>query len=516
MPVTFTGITGIRAARLTFSRGISPSAFCLWVVPQDGIDVASGTLTISQDSGVVQLLDCAVTSCFMTKRRDVQYGPPVMTVWGLDRRWKWQFGSISGTYNTRIPPTLTANGKNVQQLMTLCLQAMGESGFDVSQAPQDLFPEVRWNGIAPALALADLCDRTACEVVLNWATNRVEIWQLGTGSTVTETSSVMPRFRFVPRTNVPSQVEVQGGESLYQHRLKLRAIGRQGSLQEKLLNDVDWKPTNGFANEHFNFPNVSSSPTGSAAVNQSLALATAWRQYKVVGQEGGDLKVPNCPVIVGSVSQYALKDYILFNSLDTSNNYQLLPHYVEGDYWQYADLPTNASNQVFVGPSTLYADRQIVEFPYPVVKLGSSGGIEEPTLYLQVAYAVKDTVGNPHRITKSLNLGGSGGKLILRRPEIFAAYTSSSNTEAQAYSECDKYLALFQRKFANPLAVEATFPGIRDYTLDGNIAQVTWSYDYRQPPRTTVCEQEELDVGAVDRKERRRRELLQYLMEKYS
>jgi hypothetical protein len=149
--------------------------------------------------------------------------------------------------------------------------------------------------------------------------------------------------------------------------------------------------------------------------------------------------------------------------------------------------------------------------------------IEEPTLYLTTSYRVKSTTGSVVHVVKSGNTSVTGGgTLILRRPEVFASYkstytagnsTGQSSTKDQAETELQQYVSIFQQRYSSAQASELTYPGIIAGNLNGVVAQCRWSCGVNREPFTMACEHEELDVSAVPRTERRRREILRQIAE---
>lgn len=151
-----------------------------------------------------------------------------------------------------------------------------------------------------------------------------------------------------------------------------------------------------------------------------------------------------------------------------------------------------------------------MQFPRPMIKFSSSGAFGEPTLYLTTSYRVRDIYGQFAGIYRYGSVGGSGGDLILNRPEIFSIYSTSSvpgaqsNTESQAIAEADQYVQIFLQKYSNPVSSEITYPGLLSGSLDGNIAQITWEYSVNYLPRTVVYEGDALDLAAPSTAENRR------------
>ena len=80
----------------------------------------------------------ALASCKLDNLR-LEWGAQG-TLWHLsffDRRWKWRFGQIGGRYNLYNPDQSlnTSTEKSPQLLASLCLEMMGETGYDVSNLP---------------------------------------------------------------------------------------------------------------------------------------------------------------------------------------------------------------------------------------------------------------------------------------------------------------------------------------------------------------------------------------------
>lgn len=501
--VSYGGLN-IRGMEFTLNRGITPSVATLFVVPFDQLDVPPGDLRFGVDGNDITLTNCAVASCNRRIRYDGKW--ELWAVQVMDRRWMWEnAGAISGTYNDHLQGIGAL--KTAAYLMSLCLQALGENNADLSRAPQTVYPYVSWDSTNPALALEELCERCACEVVLNPLSDQVEIWPLGTGrSSPTGLSEVTPKYRFVPRAYVPSAIEVRGGAALFQYRLLLEAVGRGTNLVQG--KSPDWMYGVNPKYENFNWPSVTNT------VGSELALESGWRYYRVKGQENGGLNVPGLSFPIQNTSQYVLKDFILYTAYDDRTQlYQRIDPYIEGNFWTYSDLPSN-SVQVYIGGFKLWPEKNLLRTDQPLVAVDGNGYITEPTLYLQVGYNVKDVYGTPIGLNWTANVGGTGGRMIIRRPECFAAYAATGNTEAFIGQELAGYAQLFYQKYQQPYASELTYGGMILGTLDGNVAQATWTIHPTKGVRTQVCEQEELNTTAVSAKERMRREWLRRLIDK--
>jgi hypothetical protein len=151
--VTFRGVEAHLDCQFTLTHGIAPSQMQLRIPPTPSIE-QGGTLALNFGGTQITFPQCRVDRVDAARNAD---GLMVWTLTILDRRWKWkECGKISGYYNVRegenenaaagIPKQIKkGTEKNLRALMKLCLEAMGEKGFNISKVPDDVFP--RSNGI---------------------------------------------------------------------------------------------------------------------------------------------------------------------------------------------------------------------------------------------------------------------------------------------------------------------------------------------------------------------------------
>lgn len=505
--VTFGQLGGIRGLNFSLSRGVAPSCFNLYIKPQDELDEGVQTLAWGSNSPL-SLSGCVLSDAFIRKNYDNKW--PTWSVIGFDRRYRWRFYPVSGDYNRRKPDgTLdTSTQKTPAELATLLGAALFET-IDTSRMPEGVFPRSLWRNQRADLALQALCDYVACEVVLNPINDRVEIWPLGLGgSSPTGASEILPKYRFYNRKDIPSRIEVHGGGSTYQSKLQLRTVMRNDNNDQKLITNWEALPYASVGAESpFSFPSITST------VRRSNAYEGYFRDFRVTGQQDGTTQVPNCPVAVTKMDQYILNDYLLDSEKDLEGFARPLPMYLSGDYYAYTDLPNNTSDARWTGGYGWFPERKVVHTDFPVFKLDSTGKYQEPAFFLNTSYRVKDANGQVVHIVRSGNVGGAGGALILNRPELFAAYSPTVNTEAQANTEADKYVELFRKKYQDPAASEMTYGGIYNVSPDGRIAQVRWDIMHTLGSRTSLYENFEGDTSSVGYNERRRRLALERLQE---
>ena len=177
---SFPGIRIILSASMTFSDGISPSTCTIRFPPDEEITEQVGTLKFTYGDEVIEFPEAGIV--FNSLKADASGQE-----WSIqiqDRRWKWQYGIISGIYNLRksdgrLDPVLPR--KTPQELATLLLDAMGEVGYDVSKLPNKSRPETAWTTANPAKELASLCESLSCRIVLG-LDNKVRILVDGEGA----------------------------------------------------------------------------------------------------------------------------------------------------------------------------------------------------------------------------------------------------------------------------------------------------------------------------------------------
>jgi hypothetical protein len=298
--VTFRGVQAHLEVQATLSHGIAPMQVMIRVPPTFGIE-EGGTLIFRYGNVVIPFFNCKVDRIDAAKNAD---GLMVWTLTILDRRWKWkECGQVSGYYNVRegentssfagIPRQVKkGTEKNLKQLMALCLDAMGERGYDLSRVPTDQFPEVEWDFDLPAEALAKLADKQQFRIVFNWARDRVEIWPDGEGQLLTTQRTQEYQITADPPER-PDQLVFVGSRALWELDLPLEPVARDANGNYWPLNSrripylPDVTPINGnyfwqtdltFFNAIFDTP-----VTGVDGVYtyRDLARADVFRKYRI-------------------------------------------------------------------------------------------------------------------------------------------------------------------------------------------------------------------------------------------
>lgn len=296
---TFPGITHAKELEYTQALGVRPSIVSMRCIPQATNIAATGTVTITYGVGVLTLPNCLVDSGRIVL--DAAHGF-LMSIPAFDRRWKWErYPPISGYYNIRRQGVaVVATQKNLQQLMTLLLNAIGETSAVVSAVSTSIYPEVRWNAHAPHLALQELMTEYGYDVALGFGEEPVTIVQRGVGASLNIVGGMLVSSGVDPKTR-PQYVRTVFGDSRAQARFKLVAVGKDTDGAWRELDDLSYQPFGGWSAENpYLLPNVQSSQT---EATYKLAISTVFRAYRIDKFADGTLNTPDGDGTLGSIEQ---------------------------------------------------------------------------------------------------------------------------------------------------------------------------------------------------------------------
>jgi hypothetical protein len=511
--IQFPGIRQWLSARFTLSHGITPSTCVLQIPWQDLSTAEGGTLSLTFAGTRLDFPNCKVDKAKL--------------VWGesgwlievtiLDRRWKWAFGAVNGSYNlidlatwnTGAPPPVdVATAANARQLAVLCLQAMNETVYDVSALPVDAFPPVTWEDANPAKALSDLAQQFGCRVVLTTA-NSVLIARTGQGA-------ALPAGQFVEQSltvdppEVPDSITVSCGPTLYEDLLPLTAVGEDTDGTIKPINQLSYMPAGGWAAENpLTFAGVSTSGIY-GTVPRELALKSVYRWYGLYIGPNSKLQL-NCyqPPITQVGQLLPLNDVRVAQGTVNGQSYQLPAVVVgssfnllnPGNSWMSPASANSAINAVLeVPPFSLDRARGIVKFREPVMIRNPPGTPQNVTLgpaqlWLLTSFSIRDATWSWVRYRQTQQIPGAHwntGTRILRHEEVQQTVQANYEmlkpvkgsvqqflglTTTLDQTEINYYLAAALAEYDQPPPQEVLYPGILAVSPDGAIEQVTWTID---------------------------------------
>ena len=486
---TFPGIESIRAVEFALGHGISPSVGTIEMLPQDFPPEMGGTLTLSDGTNFVEFQDCRLDAPF---GRWQPNGARTITVKVMDRRWKWQFGDIYGRYNFRDSGNnLTINSeKTPRQLATLLLDAMNETGYDVSSLPNDTRPEVDWIGDNPAEQLNELAESLGCRVVLK-LDNTVALLPLGTGSSL-PVQFVITRTEGFDPAEVPETLKVISGPVRFQQKFQLEAVGKDTDGSIKPIDDLSYAPAAGWEKESPYYPLMSSTNTDAKA----LAQETVWKWYRIVGPDlADDVLDPDGDFVTDKLRDILpIDDFLVDQETDPDGNLIPMKAFVEGSYWEMDPGKTDPTNTTtttykkYKGSFSIDRERGIVMFSDFVVKITGSEWVPA-VLYLTCSFNARDkTTRQTIRYFRTRNPTNGipdTGTQVIRRDEIIptlkvtynssGAATGSTVNLTDIQDEADYHLDAAEAAYQDIAAEDGEYAGIFPVSPDGAIQQVTWS-----------------------------------------
>lgn len=539
---SFPGILQMLDASISIEHGISPGVATLTIVPQDGLATEVGTLIFSFGGASLQFPNCKVDQASFERNAQGD-------VWRLsllDRRWRWRFGQISGTYNARQDNFSLQRGEHgsidtertPQQLAVLCLEAMGEAYFDVSHLPNESRPSVEWDCEVPAEALAALCDSLGCRIVLE-LDGRVAIRRTGVGAVLDLTGALEGGAVFNP-PEMPDAIAVACGPSRYQVDFRLEAVGieaadSQGAETLLPIDELSYKPTGGWSRADVPFFHQVD------AAFKPLAQKSVFRYYRIrtpleiPGYDGPEGSQVGCLEQILPIEDEQIEQAV--ENAQAAN----VPASVFGVWYPQGDDVANSApsltpapspaegappaDSVYQGAYAIDTARGLVIFNEPVYRnthSSATGGVGYEVVVGPAELVLRAACRVKHPATSALarhvrtratgSLLGTSARYV-RHEEIVLAHTprySESYTlldvatnVANVNQAADDFLDVAQQEYQSTFPQTVRYPGIVPVVLDGAIQQVSFHVG-RSGATTTVARHNERSRMAMTHGQRRR------------
>lgn len=309
----FPGITGILSVSAGLSHGISPGTISITTTPQPSFAASDGDLVMTCGNDRIVFHNCRVDKGSL----QLDANQAVIGFTLIDRRFRWRWGEISGLWNQRLAiegQVQSETLKTPQELAKLCLQAMGERRYDVSQLPNATRPLVNWDHDNPAQALADLCESLGCRVVLK-LDDSVAIVRTGVGIMLPKDGATQDSITIDP-PDAPDSIKLVGGASRYQGDFLLEAVGLDLDGSVRRINELSYAPANGWVGTNpENFVGLKDNKKA-----RTLALQSVFRWYRIpfspLAVDGGPFYLPGYGR-VRSVGQLFLENEQVLVNLQT-------------------------------------------------------------------------------------------------------------------------------------------------------------------------------------------------------
>jgi hypothetical protein len=510
----FPGIEAVESADYTRSHGRTPGVCTIKCRPQRAEPSPRGTLQILYGSSYLLIPDCIISEGEITRDGSGQ----VVQVRILDRRWKWQFPTISGRYNRYDENgNLDINtDKAPQELAKLCLEAMGEVSFSVTAMPNDTRPFVDWDYSNAAEALESLAEACGCRIVLG-INDRVRIEKVGEGASLPLDNAVERHTDVADLAEAPDYISYVSAPYKLQWDMELEAVGYDVVGERiKPLDELSYKPAAGWDAADLDFENSIEDPK-----LRELAIASVFRLYRIKrpedgaeipGADGGGLdtltslerlsqlelldsqvetefvngiEVPKAPCVYGIWNNG--KD----NSEDNwTEDLRPLGTANEGDNFDYDKIVT------YPYGFSLNTKDCTIHFGTPVYKTEIDGDVIKHVpaeLRLRIGYRVRDKKTNAYlRFADFFNANGATGfsngtrhlmivdneMAVTSYPQFkgdFNNFGLGGNFE-DFIEMTNSVLQAEKRKYVRANAQTVTYSGLRfNPDLDGAIQQITWT-----------------------------------------
>jgi hypothetical protein len=506
----------------TFAPGVTPSVCYIRTVPHVPSLPFDGLLRLVTDDNIeLEFPDCKLEQ----PRLENSSGGQFVTMPILDRRWKWQFAYITGSFNILKPDATYLRETNPQVLAAILLSAMGESEFDVSQMPNDTRPECRWEDTVRAdIELEKLCQDEGCVVVLNHLTNRVEIHRVGVGDAFPNgpftSSSYAPL-----QVSTPQRLSVQAGPTLFQDTFDCEPVGLDVDDKWKPIEDLSYKPATGW-NKTFPFSGFTKEQIpgsytlhGRTLQTVDLANATVFRCYRIKGLLRGGW-VPN-HLTFSPLQPQSIRDYQLFDELadeeisDQDGGLRRLPAVAYVRAWSKNHSIPSEPVRYNGSFSLIDSSRGIIQFDEPQFRLsfipiplpplqGLVNGILPATVWFETSFHC-GAEGAMHRLsfTHEIQPTPITPTRVISRPEVLYRVIQRYATDGSAISTEDNFNDAQERLqlWSSAAITEygpldggtVTYDGLMPITLDGLMQQVTWSASNTTAATTTASQAQRHD-----------------------
>jgi len=483
----------------------------------------------------------------------VEYDGEGKEIWAvhiLDRRWKWkECGQISGYYNVRrgADDIVPGTEKSPRELATLCLQAMGETRYDVSALPDTPRPEIEWDYTLPAEALAKICDDYGCRVVLQ-LNNTIRIVQAGMGNQLPiDATSTEGSVEPDPPERPDSLVFV-AGKTRYQVGMALEAVGldfdaAKKTIVVKPIDQLSYAPTfNGV--KSWKDSDIHEFNEITTKKFRELAKKCVFKWYRIKLP----FTVPQTKEVISDRTRILpIESIQIAKQLDDLNRQEPRPAWVYGSFADecvgldstdsteavpVADFATKPKG-FYSGSFDVDTERGIVQFSDPVYRYGSEEAanpesmyLYPATLYLLTTISVRDEFTRAwRRWTQKRTLSGyrsgTNPRYITREDiaeEIYYEYQNGAFVEKRntptVESQARYYLDATERAYQFTAPSSVSYAGFRPINLDGAIQQVTWALDESGFARTRASRNREELLYVPSYKERRAMEKVREALKK--
>lgn len=488
----FGNVVGVQQLQFTRSRGAQPGV-CTFTIPAEGAPLPTfpATMRFADGRRSCEFRDCLIGDIALDRSEGDSW---IVSV--FDRRWRWAFGEISGTYNVRRAGKIISRTRRTpQELAALLFDAMGEKRYDVSRMPNDLYPEINWDMETPASALDALCSSVGA-VLVPRLNDTFAIWPLGVGAQLPKELGADFK-QSIDFAEVPDYLGFAAGPTTWQKTLELwKPVGIEPSGKIVPIDELSYRPPNGWKYEN---PSTFAGVADKEARKLALASVFKWYQIKL------PIELPGIKEPVKLIDELLpLLDYQLEKEIVLGEEKRKAA-VVYGLYFDRGDIGRNnattneLSHDLIKSKKLIYKGGWAIDQQYGLVKFN------DPAVYLMREQQTERTVivpaklflrcsmnhydpktGAVHRWRKTMATGYRFGTqpAWTRKDETVHERIVHTKTqkvvrdnETDVKEQADYYLKNEVKRYQNRNPQSATYQGFHNVDLDGAIAQITFSID---------------------------------------
>jgi hypothetical protein len=504
---TFAGSQALLSASFTLSHGIEPSVAALGIAPRPGRLPEQGPLVLSYGGTRMVFPDCRLAS--LAGEID-SAGREVWKLAIADRRWRWQFvGRISGRYNVRKSDGgkgfVGQTERSPRDLARLCLEALGERRYDVSQLPDESRPEIDWDYELPAAALARLCDSLGARVVLR-LDNSIALAPIGAGRRLALSSDALAAETVAEPPLRPEKLVLVCGRTRWQRDFSLEAVGLEADGSLVPIDELSYAPSDFGRHDPWRYCDLPHMHCVSRPEARSLARQSVFRYYRVT--------VPfSLPAASGKLLNVSRLDQVLPLSTEqlqwaagVAGQIVTKPALVYGVFHggfeatrSQLELPkANLEARprgLYSGRFSIDRERGLVIFAEPVFRYvdAGTGGAERnlvapAELYLRTSVSLRDGETGGwlrHEVTRRAKGKRTGAPPRYVRADDLALSIIENHAPPRpgraidnrqlVEAEANRRLDALDRELRAVEPAHVSYAGLKPIDLDGAISQVTWN-----------------------------------------
>lgn len=372
-------------------------------------------------------------------------------------------------------------------------------------------PEVNWHGAIAFNELTWLCQLWGCDFGLDVQGTVARIWRMGVGGVLPSGGTDVTQDYGIDLAEPPDRLKLYCGPTLYQSRLKLKAVMEEPTGEIKNRDDVSYKPSGGWDGTD---PDEPLGPDATEANNRA-AKRSNLRMFLIDTQADGTWNVPGYGAVSSREDILPVYDTLAADySLDSEYYVQRARLYGTFAIDNGSSLVNTAANTLCEVPFRIDREKGLVITEVPLFKYNSTQQRVAPDLYLETSYHVRDSAKFHyvyHSQSRTIAANGTGD-FPVHRPDlvrrVIASYsgtsvTGTTNNEATLTPFINAQLDAVQAEFQTVQSLVKWYNGIMPISLSGTVRQTSFFGSVDTGVFTIASANTEWEPGMMRRRQRR-------------